>query len=77
MHILKVIDNGSPIYLMRKKPFDILHLMKGYSVEFRQDVKISMGAWSVNVILFITYLEQYQDFQRVNDCITPLVIKNR
>lgn len=77
MYILKIIDNGNPIYMMRVKKFDILNLMKGYSVEFRQDVKIVMGAFSVKVPLFIAYLEQFQDFTRINDCITPLIIKTR
>lgn len=77
MHILKLMDNGVPVYLMREKKFDILQLMKGFSVEFRQDVKIVMGAFSVKVPLFIAYLEQFQDFKRINDVITPLIIKNR
>jgi len=77
MHILKVINNGSPVYLMRDKPFDILNLMKGYSVEFRQDVKIVMGSFDVQGALFITYLEQFQGFQRIDNMITPLIIKNR
>jgi hypothetical protein len=77
MNILKVINNGSPVYLMRQKPFDILNLMKGFSVEFRQDVKIVMGAFDVQGTLFITYLEQFQGFQRIDSMITPLIIKNR
>jgi hypothetical protein len=62
---------------MRQKPFDILNLMKGFSVEFRQDVKIIMGAFDVQGTLFITYLEQFQGFQRIDSMITPLIIKNR
>ena len=77
MHILKIIDNGSPVYLMREKKFDILNLVKGFTVEFRQDATISSGCFSVNVPLFVTYLEQFQDFKKINDCITPLVIKSK